>query len=80
MSSYGYRKAQLSLQRQQELQQEKVQRQVQGLLNACQKKLNSAKNPLIKELLEKQIHLFQSQISSIQEQIQSSPDKALGSV
>ena len=77
MSSYGYRKARLSLQREQELQQEKVRRQVQGLLNACRKKLNSAKDPVMKELLENQIHSSQSQISSIQDQLSSSPDKAL---
>jgi len=80
MSSYGYRKAELSPQRQQQLQQERLKKQAQGLLNACQKKLNSARDPVMKELLEKNILSFQSQISGIQDRLQSSPDKALSSI
>ncbi len=80
MSSYGYRKAWLSQQREQELQRERVQKQAQGLLNACRKKINSANDPIMKALLEKQLHSFQSQISTIERQLSSSPDEALNSM
>ena len=80
MSSYGYRKARLSLQREQELQQERVQKQAQALLNACRKKLDSATDPVMKELLEKHIHSFQSQVNAIERQLSSSPDEALNSI
>jgi len=80
MSSFGYRKARLSLQREQELWQERMQKQAKGLLNSCGKKLNSTKDPIIKELLEKQIQSFQSQISSIQVQLRSAPEEAFSSV
>ena len=79
MSSLGYRKARLSPQRQRELQQQRTQKQARGLLTACRRKLNSAKDPVMEELLEKQIHAFRSQIGSIQDQLESSPDRALSS-
>jgi len=80
MSSYGYREARLSLQREQELQRERVQKQAQGLLNACRKKVNSTNDPIMKGLLEKDIHSFQAQISAIERQLSSSPDEALNSI
>ena len=80
MSSYGYRKARLSPERQQELQQRRIQKQARGLLNACQKKLNSAKDPIMKKLVEKQIHSFRSQLSSISDQLQFSSEGALSSI
>ena len=80
MSSYGYRKAELSLQRQQQLQQERLRKQVQSLLKACQKKLNSVRDSIMKELLGKNIISFQSQISSIKNNLQFSVDKALSSI
>jgi hypothetical protein len=80
MSSFGYRKAQLSPQRQQELEQQRVRKQAQALLNTIGKKINSTKDPVIKDLLEKQIHPFQSQVSSIQDRLRSAPEEALGSI
>jgi len=80
MSSYGYRKARLSPQRQQQLQQERVKKQAEGLLNACRKKLDSVTGPVMKGLLEKNIHSFQSQFSGIEKQLSSSPDEALNSI
>ncbi|MDD5459633.1 MAG: hypothetical protein PHF37_09610 [Phycisphaerae bacterium] len=79
MSSYGYRKAQLSPERLKELQQERTRREAQGLLKTCQKKLSRIADPVMKELLEKQIQSFQSQISGILNQLQSSPQTALNS-
>jgi len=80
MSSYGYRKARLSAELQQQLQQERVKKQAQGLLKACRKKLDSATELIMKNLLEKQIHSFRSQISSIEKQLSSSPDETLSSI
>jgi len=80
MSSYGYRKAELSPQRQQQLRQERLRKQAQSLLKACQKKLNSVRDSIMKELLVKNIISFQSQISSIKNNLQFSVDKALSSI
>jgi len=77
MSSLGYRAAQLADEALYRLQRQQKQRKARGLLKASQKKLSSAKDPLLQQLLERQRHTFETDIDRIQKMLDTSPDSAL---
>ena len=77
MSSNGYRQAQLRLQRQQQIQRKKTEKEAIGLLKVCQKKLNSISDPVMAQLLGSQRQAFLSQIERVRPTASISPDSAL---